>query len=119
DREMSQIGIKADNGKVTIAASDRIFAIFSDFECRVEESGTVFVPGRMFSDVVRQLPAGDVQVTVNQEFLALIAGPKKEFSMKRQLLAEVLYGDPPCLTWSTSANLTVNIMSYITTQVQF
>ena len=62
---LSGILISTDGGQVTLFASDLETSIKTQANGMIEETGSVAVPGRIFSDIVRSLP--DAAVTLEQE----------------------------------------------------
>lgn len=64
---LSGIWLQASSGSVEIAATDMELSLRSSVEAQVAEPGTVVVPGRLFVDVVRLLPAEDVEIAHSPE----------------------------------------------------
>ena len=53
--------VSAEGGGLTLRATDMELALTRALtEVKAESEGTVLLPGRLFADVVRSLPAGDV-----------------------------------------------------------
>ena len=71
ERSLAQIGLHAAAGKLHVAATDRVLAVYSTLPCEVLKPGTVFVPARLFSDVVKELPDGGI-VTCEQDRAYLV-----------------------------------------------
>jgi len=57
---LSGVLIRAESGRVHLAATDMELSLRSSLEAQVEGEGSVVVPGRLLVDFVRLLPAGDV-----------------------------------------------------------
>src|SRR4051812_30930124 len=74
ERSLAQIGWNAHGQKVTVAATDRVLAVYSSLECETLKPGTVFVPARLFSDVVKELPDGPVLLDQQAAYLLITAG---------------------------------------------
>src|SRR5262245_43484077 len=76
ERSLAQIGLNAQGAQVQVAATDRILAVYSSLACEVMKGGTVFVPARLFSDVVKELPDGPVRLEQDGAYLVITAGGK-------------------------------------------
>jgi DNA polymerase-3 subunit beta len=58
----------ASEGTLTLRATDMELALTSRLEdASVEQDGTVLLPGRLFADIVRSLPPGEVRVELRGE----------------------------------------------------
>ena len=58
----------AGEGGLTLRATDMELALTSTLaDANVEQEGTVLLPGRLFADVVRSLPPGEVRVELRGE----------------------------------------------------
>ncbi len=94
EKNLSQVSINANAGQLVITANDRVLAVFSRFPCEIIEPGICFLPARFFSDVVRELPQGNVFLETKESFLLITAGEKSEFQMKIPLMEEGIWKDP-------------------------
>ena len=56
------IMIKAEEGKITLSASDLDISIQDSCEAEILEEGSIIVMARLFSDMVRKLPGEEVQI---------------------------------------------------------
>jgi DNA polymerase-3 subunit beta len=119
ERSLAQIGLHADHDKLQVAATDRILAIYSSLQCLVEESGTVFVPARLFSDVVKELPDGQVRLLQEGSYLLITAGQNAEFEMKLPLIDDLTWREPPAINTRNTAELPSARLTYMIDQVQF
>lgn len=54
--------VEADDGKVRLSATDMELSVQTSSPAEVEEEGRVVIPARIFNDVVRSLPKGDLSV---------------------------------------------------------
>ncbi len=59
---LAGILLRADEGRLELAATDMEMSLRVSLNVAVEESGSVVVPGRLFVDIVRLLPPGDVNL---------------------------------------------------------
>src|SRR3954453_8077294 len=55
--------LEAENGSVRLSATDMELSIQTTSPAEVEEGGRVVVPARIFNDVVRSLPGGELSLT--------------------------------------------------------
>ena len=119
ERSLSQIGLKALSDNLQVAATDRSLAVYSSLAAEVVHSGTVFVPARLFSDVVKELPEGLVRLDLDGPYLVITAGVADEFTMKLPLIDELSWLDPPALECQVSAEVPALKLAYMIEQVQF
>src|SRR5215468_8768503 len=56
------IQLRAEAGKLHLAATDMELSLRASLDAAVEGEGTVVVPGRLLLDIARSLPDGDVAV---------------------------------------------------------
>ena len=59
----------AADGSLTLRATDMELALTARrrLDAKVEQEGTVLLPGRLFADVVRSLPPGEVELELRSE----------------------------------------------------
>jgi len=119
DRSLAQIGIKAENEQAYFSATDRVLAVYCNFECTVETAGTVFVPAKLFSDVVKELPDTEVELKLTGTQLIISAGKSNEFVMKLPIMEEASWRDVPIIKTENSAEISGKKLSYMIDQVQF
>ncbi len=53
-----------------LTCSDSSLSIVTTIPAIIEEEGRVVLPGRLFSDVMRKMPDGEISATVNEQFSA-------------------------------------------------
>lgn len=119
ERSLAQIGLHADQDNLQIAATDRILAIYSRLSCTVQSPGTMFVPARLFSDVVKELPDGEVHLAQAGSYLLITAGKNGEFEMKLPLVDDLSWRESPAISTSNTAELPTQRLAYMIDQVQF
>jgi len=119
DRSLAQIGIKAENGQAYFSATDRVLAVYCNFECVVDAGGIVFVPAKLFSDVVKELPDTDVELKLTGTQLIISAGKANEFVMKLPIMEESSWRDVPVIKTENSAEISGKKLAYMIDQVQF
>ena len=60
----SGVRLTAEEGRLSITANDQELAIDCNIGAEVSQSGSIVVPGRLFSEAVRRFPAGDIELQV-------------------------------------------------------
>jgi DNA polymerase-3 subunit beta len=81
--------------------------------------GFAFVPAKLFSDVVRELPPGPVEISTDASWLTVKAGEKKSYSMKLPLVEELAWRDAPSTQSTLATKLPAERVRYMIEQVQF
>ena len=119
ERSLAQIGLKAEGDRLHVSVADRVLVIYCSMECIVEKEGESFIPARLFSDVVRQLPDGPVILEQQGSFLTITAGERKEFEMKLPRIDSKSWREPPKIDSVNTAELPSEKLSYMIDQVQF
>lgn len=119
EKSQANIGLKAEAGRLQLSASDRVLLIYSSLDCEVLEAGAIFVPARLFSDVVKQLPDGPVKLEKEENFLVITAGTEGQFVMKLPRIEDRYWKDPPSLSSENTASLPSDKLLYLIEQVQF
>jgi DNA polymerase-3 subunit beta len=119
ERSTGQIGIKAQTDHFELAATDRNLAIYSRIDCLTQEPGFAFVPAKLFSDVVRELPPGPVEISTDASWLTVRAGEKNSYTMKLPLVDELVWRDAPNTNTAITARLPAERIRYMIEQVQF
>jgi DNA polymerase-3 subunit beta len=119
ERSLAQIGLSTKAGQLQVAATDRILAVYSKLPCETLRPGTVFVPARLFSDVVKELPEGPVKLDHQNAYLVITAGKDDEFTMKLPVIDDLTWREAPALATDNSAEIPAAKLSYMIGQVQF
>jgi DNA polymerase III subunit beta len=57
---LTGIMLRAEEGRLSLAATDMEISLRVTLDAQVEEEGSVVIPGRLLVDIVRLLPAGEV-----------------------------------------------------------
>lgn len=86
---LSNILLEAHKGKLIFSSTDLDIGIIYHADAEVTEDGTITIPAKRFSDIVKELPEGEIIVTVRKNFnmiiecgscsFRLIGLPKEEF----------------------------------------
>src|SRR5213595_728423 len=74
---LSGILLRAEAGRLHLAATDMELSLRSSFEAQVEGDGAVVVPGRLLVDLVRLLPDNEVTVEhrADENVVRITSGP--------------------------------------------
>jgi len=75
------IMLKAEDGKITMSASDLDLSIQDKADAEVMEEGSIIVMARLFSDIVRKLPGDEVQIETDDENNVFIKSMNSEFKI--------------------------------------
>lgn len=67
--------------KVTITGYDLKRGIYSSFEADVKEPGSIVLNSRLFGEIIRRFPDGEVSVESNNELMTVIRCGKSEFKI--------------------------------------
>lgn len=118
ERSLSFIYLNA-HSKLEVSASDMLFSVHSEFDVEITEPGSCFVPAKLFTDLVKELPLGDIKIDVKGPNLILVGGANNEFSMKIPLLDEVSKFEPPLFSGEEPISIPSSSLAYLIDQVQF
>ncbi len=63
-------GIKAEikDGLIKLSAYDFTLAISASFEADVVEEGTIIFPAKLFGDIIRKLPSGEIYIEADENY---------------------------------------------------
>src|ERR671922_1086413 len=64
---LSGVLLRAEAGRLYVAATDMELSLRSSFEAQVSDEGAAVVPGRLLVDLVRLLPASEVTIEQRPE----------------------------------------------------
>ena len=120
EKNLSQVALKAEGGMLHVSASDLFLAIYTSTECQIEKEGTVFVPAKIFSDIVKELPKADIELHATKTFLLIKARSTSSFIMKVPLLEGCAWKEAPTTEFeSLAAPLPSSKLAYLLEQVVF
>ena len=94
-------------------AMDRHISIYCEIETEIDQTGTVFLPARLFSDVTRELPNSLVYLEVENSWFNITAGEHNEFNMRLPLIDDLMWSDKPEITAASSVVLNTDQLSYM------
>lgn len=119
EKNLAHIGMRTVGGNLQITAADRLLAVYCTIPGEIRSQGTAFVPAKLFSDVVKELPAGNVALNVADSWLVISAGEQNQFMMKLPLTKDAQWQDEPQMARSNSAKVPALQLAYMISQVQF
>lgn len=119
ERSMAHIGLRAEDGHLRVLVADRVLVVHCRMPCEVSEQGDCYIPARLFTDLVKQLPNGPVVLETKDAFLEVTAGMKSEFQMKLPRIEGQAWREPPTIDSTNSCDLPSDKMTYLIEQVQF
>ncbi len=73
--------LKAHGDKLTMIASDLDLSIEKEINAHVEDEGDVVVLSKLFGEIIRKLPSGDITITTDGENSVKITGNSSEFNI--------------------------------------
>ena len=109
----------ANEHSLHLSVADRVLVVYCQMSCEMLKDGQAFVPARLFTDVVRQLPDGDVHLENKGSFLEITAGQNLEFRMKLPRIESKSWREPPVIASNNKADLPSDKLMYVIDQVQF
>lgn len=80
--------IVADDNRVNLTCSDGSLSIEYTSSADVQESGQIVLPGRLFSELIRKMPGGDVELTCQNNRSASIRCQKARSNLATMNAAE-------------------------------
>jgi DNA polymerase-3 subunit beta len=119
DRSLASIGLRTSNGSLELYANDRSIAIYCTCETTIHTEGLVFVPAKLFSDVVRELPQGKTLAKQEGAFLKIESLQDHNFEMKIPLVEGMHWHEAPEYKAEDFMSLNASQLAYMIDQVQF
>lgn len=119
ERSLAHIGIRSGEQQLILTSADMVLSAFCHISCEVLNPGELFVPAKLFSEVVRELPEGVVHLEVDGAYLNVVAGPGDQFLMKIPLIQDQPWQDPPQMKISDSCHFSCVDLAYMIDQIQF
>ncbi len=104
-------------GGVRLAGTDQSLGIEALIPGTVQEEGSVLLPGRLFPEIVRKLPEGEVSVEVSDRFTATIRMPKIKTTL--QGMDASLYPSLPAVDDGEEVHISQNLLKDMIRQTGF
>ena len=76
--------IETDVDQIILTCSDERITIVTRLEADIEEPGRGVVPGKLFNEIVRRLPDGDVLISMNDKFVFNIRSSASKMNISGQ-----------------------------------
>jgi len=73
--------IEAEGGTVRVSATDLRVSLVQESPCTVHQPGSVAIPGRKLSEIVREMPKGDISIETKENRWVTIAAGKSVFQL--------------------------------------
>jgi DNA polymerase III subunit beta len=84
---LSGVRLDVEDGRLTVTGTDLELTIRLSVPVHADKDGSAVVPARLVGDIVKALPAGAVDVTVNDDEMAISAG-RSQFSVRPLSLSD-------------------------------
>ena len=85
---MEGVLINAEDNRVTMTCSDGQLTIEYTNAANVKESGVAVLPGRIFNEMIRKMPQGDVKISISDDRTAVIRCMKNRSALATMNAAE-------------------------------
>jgi len=95
--------LNTEDGKLKIIATDLEITQISWCDCKVEESGSIVLPGKLLMDILRELPDTDLVFKVDKNFKISMSSKFGEYKISGQNIND--YPSVPTLETEESINL--------------
>ena len=76
--------IETDSNQVILTCSDERITIVTRIEARIEEAGRGVAPGKLFNEIIRRLPEGEVMISMNDKFVFNIRSSASKMNISGQ-----------------------------------
>ncbi len=119
DKNLSQVGLRASPSLLEVSGADRIVAVHNRLDAVVERPGTTFLPGKLFSDVVKELPEGSVSLELEGQYLVIQAGVGQSFVMKLPIIHDATWNEPNKMAEENCGVISSTSLLYMISQTHF
>lgn len=109
--------IVAQNGELTLTATDLDLGIQTKVECNVIKEGSVVLDSRLFGEIIRKLPDLDIEIEIDDKNNASIVCGKSFFNLIGQSSEE--YPELPSIDESMVYNISQNLFKGMIRQTIF
>ncbi len=107
---LSGILLQARDGRLDLYSTDMELSIKASIATNVETEGEAVVPARLFTDVVRNMAAGEVRVEAGEGVVKILAG-KAAFSLNSWVASDF----PPTSSFDMSESFAVGTAPFVET----
>lgn len=76
--------IETDSNQVILTCSDERITIVTRIEARIKEAGRGVAPGKLFNEIIRRLPEGEVMISMNDKFVFNIRSSASKMNISGQ-----------------------------------
>ncbi len=80
------IFIQAMQGQITLMGNNLELGIESTFDADIVEEGSVAIEAKIFSEIIRKMPHGDIEITLLPQNMVTIINGKSKFTIFSFLL---------------------------------
>jgi len=119
DRATSFIGLRSEGACLQLMSTDRILSVHTNIAAEIEKGGTVFAPGRLLLDLVRELPDARVNIRLEKSVIVIETQDAGSFLMRIPVVENAEWFDRPSIEGSNSLKIEAERLQYIINQVQF
>ncbi len=109
--------LRADGSTVSLSAYDLEVGMFASIEGQIRESGDIVLNAKLFSDMVRKLPADRVDIRTDEKLMTSVTSGAAEFTILGIPAGE--FPELPALTDGTRLQLPENLLSSMIRQTSF
>ena len=109
--------LRTSAGELTLCGYDLELGMTTAIEAAIQESGSVVLGAKLFSDIVRRLPGEEVSLAVDEKNITTITSGASEFSIVGIPADE--YPDLPALGQKDSVTIAQNILKSMIRQTIF
>ena len=111
--------MKNSTSLVTFVGSDQVLSVYTTVECESQSESEVFVAGKLFSDIVRELPEALIKLETTGSKLKISSEDKGHFEMKIPLVEEINWEDVPSFSDRPKITLPSRELEKLISKVQF
>ena len=76
--------IETDSNQIILTCSDERITIVTRIDARIEEPGRGVAPGKLFNEIIRRLPEGEVMISMNEKFVFNIRSSASKMNISGQ-----------------------------------
>ncbi len=119
DKNVGHIGLKAENNLLILTASDKVLTIICEVDANIVKEGVTFLPGKLLSEIARELPPGEICLEAKESSVIVTAGEMSHFTMKLPQIQNMAWPSVERPTHLNTAVISSERIKYMIEQVQF